>query len=176
MPSRVDQAVKELDRLYSGEYEVFPAILKQPGHVGVSESFKEIIRRNYDEKEIQIFEDDVLFTSLDSRRVFEENMPEEFDVYLGGSYSYEQIEDLGSLLRVNKFASLHCVVIRKNAYDKFISHDPKVVDNIDVWVSSQGVLSYICNPQVAIQRPGFSYNRGRNVDYTYKLRDKKILK
>jgi hypothetical protein len=176
---RHDMMRKEMNSLYMGEYSVFNAIVDNNPKKGISESFKSIIEENYEEPFIHIFEDDVKFTAHNSREVFEngfQSLPDDWDLYLGGSYTYDtrSVEDLGVLLKIKNFRSLHCVVIRKPAYDAFLSHDVSRVENIDTWVSSQGLNVYLCNPQIAIQHQGYSYNMKRVVDYNRYLLDKNI--
>jgi len=172
MPDRKQGAIDEMDKLYKNEYEVFDAIINEKGYKGISDSFKQVIKNNYEEPYIHILEDDVLFTSAYSRDVFEKNMPVDSDIYLAGSYSYSLIKNNGTSKRIKDFASLHSVVISKKAYDFFLSHDTEVVGNIDRWVSSFACLNCsVCVPFVAIQKTGYSYNQGRKVDYSHMIKD-----
>lgn len=175
---RRDKMLFELNKFYEGEFEIFNAIVKPKASQGISDSFKEIVRRNYEEPFIHILEDDVMFTSVNSRKIFDRSfteLPDNWQIYLGGSYTYKEVYDLGNIIQVNDYRSFHSVVINKNSYDYFLSHDTKLVDNIDTWVSRHTEKAYLCNPQVAIQYNGFSYNRGKEVNYSHFLKDKNIL-
>lgn len=174
--TRYERMIYEMDSQYKGEYEIFDAIVLPNPKEGISESFKKIIRDNYDEPMIHILEDDVKFVSKNSRRVFEESMPDNFDIYLGGAYTFDSAIKKEGLYKIENFRSLHCVVIRKSAYDHFISHDVKEIPNIDAWVASKELNVYVCNPMVAVQHNGYSYNNGREMNFDSFLADKNILR
>lgn len=176
---RYQRMVSEMDGQYKGEYKIFEAIVnKENPRLGISESFRTIIKENYNEPLVHIFEDDIKFCSSNSRQVFEEafeRLPENWDIFLGGSYTFSLERNLGNYLKINDFRSLHCVVIRKSAYDLFLSHDFDVHDNIDAWVAYQNPNVYLCNPQSAVQHDGYSYNAKKDQDYSRYLKDKNLL-
>ena len=166
-----------MDRLYKGEYEVFRAIIKDKIGLGVSESFKKIITENYNDPKLHILEDDVVFLNDKSREYFEEqynNLPSDWLIYLGGSYSYRIENDLGGLLKIKDYRTFNSVVIKKEAYDYFLSHDHKKVPHIDHWVSNCTGLAYLCNPMVVKETGGYSYNKREVVDYSHFLKGKKL--
>lgn len=175
---RYSTMVKEMNSQYNGEYEIFDAIVYNDSSKGISESFKEIIKANYNEPLIHIFEDDVKFTSSKSREIFEdafERLPENWDIFLAGSYTYEPDRNYGCFLKINNFRTLNSVVIRKSAYDLFLSHDFSKDKNIDSWVASKNPNVYVCNPMVAIQYDGYSYNAKKKTNYNDRyLKDKNI--
>lgn len=169
--------IEQMDSQYKGEYEVFDAIVDENPKIGISKSFRTIIKENYNEPFIHIFEDDVLFTSKESRRVFEKhfnNLPSDWQIYLGGSYTYTPREKLNGLLKIENFRSLHSAVIRKSAYDLFLSHDDDT--NIDHHVAKSNPKVYLCDPMVAVQSDGYSYNAKKITDYSRYLKGKNILK
>jgi hypothetical protein len=175
---RKRQMTSEMDRFYKGEYEIFKAIVKPIGSEGTSESIKEIIRQNYNEPFIQIFEDDVRFTSYRSRELFEKGfrlLPSDWQLYLGGSYTHNVAQELGYVRKIYDFSSLHNAVINKNCYDHFLNHNPKQVQDIDRYVSQKLTDVYLCNPQIAIQHNGYSYNKDSYKNYDRFLIDKNIL-
>lgn len=177
---RRNRAEAEMNAHYPGEYTFFEATKDREAHKGISMSFRKIIIDNYDQEMIHILEDDVRFMSDKSREIFESNMfilPADWDIYLGGSYTYNNPEDRGGLLKINNFRSLHCAVIRKSAYDLFLSHDWTATNynNIDAWVAMKKPNVYLCNPQIAIQYNGYSHNMGLKVNNDHFLRDKNII-
>lgn len=175
---RHNRMITEMDSQYKGEYNIFDAIVYKDSNKGISESFKSIIKENYREPLIHIFEDDVKFNSLKSREIFEEafeRLPDNWDIFLGGSYTFSQDRNLGRFLKINNFRSLHCAVIRKSAYDLFLSHDHTKEKNIDSWVANQNPNVYVCNPMTAIQYDGYSFNAKKNTDYNNRfLKDKNL--
>lgn len=179
---RLTRMVSEMDSLYKGEYEIFDAVTDEKGYKGISMSFRKLIIENYQQPMIHVFEDDVKFVSPRSREVFEDcfkKLPDNWDIFLGGSYSFDSAYKENSYHRVLDFSSLHNVIIRKSAYDKILTHDYEVFDNIDRYIGTlarQGKLNvYLCDPQVAVQYPGYSFQRGKKVDYTSKLKEMNIL-
>jgi hypothetical protein len=177
--SRYERMLKEMNTHYEGEFEIFDAIVNQNPRKGISDSFKKIITDNYNEECIHIFEDDVKFTAPKSRIIFEQSfvqIPEDWQLFLGGSYTYENPIDFGDYMKVDNFRSLHSVIIRKSAYDLFLSHNPtEIYQNIDSWVAKQKPIVYLCNPQAMVQHDGYSYNARKQTDYSRFLKDKNIL-
>lgn len=176
--TRHDRMIAEMDGQYKGEYSVVDGIVYKDSSKGISESFKSIIRENYEKPWIHIFEDDVMFTHDDSRKIFEhafERLPENWDIFLGGSYTFIQQRNMGDYLKIENFRSLHCAVINKSVYDIFLSHDFIKEKNIDTWVASKNPNVYVCNPMIAIQYDGWSYNTKKNTSYNSQyLNDKNI--
>lgn len=123
--------------------------------------------------EVCIMEEDVMFTAPDGWQYFLSNKPHEFDLYLGGTYGLNEAafarisKGLGSV-EIHNFAGLHCYIIAEAYYTKFLSlPEEQHIDN-------QPGLGrfYVCAPFCALQRPGYSYNQKREVDYNC---DKRIL-
>jgi GR25 family glycosyltransferase involved in LPS biosynthesis len=164
------------------DYEIFDAIKASPGNIGISESFKQVIKNNITEKRILIFEDDVKFTSTKSIEYFYEcigSAPEDWDIILGGSYSFVEKSRIGNFIRVGDFSSLHCALVRDTAYEYFLNHNPEEIKDIDRHLgrfARDGKLNvYICNPMIAIQYNGFSHNREQNVNYDNLLKGFTLL-
>jgi hypothetical protein len=141
-----------------------------------------VIRNNINEKRILIFEDDVKFTSSRSMHYFYDcvgQLPEDWDILLGGSYSYLEKSREGNLIKVSDFSSLHCTLVRDTAFKHFLSHNPEDVKDIDRHLgklSKKGELSvYLCNPMIAIQHNGYSHNKERAVNYDNLLKRYKLL-
>jgi hypothetical protein len=177
---RLKTLTYEMNRFYL-DYTICQGIKMNPGYKGVSESFKKVIRENINEERILIFEDDVKFTSNKSIAMFLEcikSLPDDWDILLGGSYWYQEDCNLGNLIKVKDFCSLHCVLVRNTAYEHFLSHgdEPKEIDRHLGKLSSEDKLNaYLCNPMIAVQYNGFSSNRGHNVNYDRLLKDFNIL-
>lgn len=165
------------------DYEVFPAIVKEQAAEGISESIKAIIRQCYEDESVLIFEDDVKFTSIQSRSTWNQcasGLPDNWDILLGGSYWYDKPKaEYSGILKLGDFSSLHCVLIRKTAYDLILKHDVSDILHMDRYIgklSAHGNLNtYLCNPQIAIQYNGFSRTRMQEVNYDHLLKDKNIL-
>lgn len=178
---RVSRTRAEMISQYDSDWEFFKGVKDEKGSTGISMSFKKVIIENYQEPAIHIFEDDIKFTSKNSRKIFEESMsvlPEDWDIFIAGSYWYEIDYQTKGYIKVFDFSSLHSAVINKSAYDKILSHDVSIQDNIDRWLgmlSKQKKLNvFLCDPQTAIQYPGYSHNINRDVDYSNRLKTMNI--
>lgn len=178
---RLKSLTHEMNRFYL-DYTICQGVKMFPGCKGISESFKKVIQENINEEKILIFEDDIKFTSDKSIVYFDEcikSLPEDWDILLGGSYWFQEENNLGNLIKVNDFSSLHCTLIRNTAYKHFLSHSdsPKDIDRHLGKLSSEGKLNvYLCNPMIAIQYNGYSFNRDGVVNYNNLLRNFNILR
>jgi tRNA(His) 5'-end guanylyltransferase len=177
-----DRMTRELDSMYPNDWKVFDAIQLTPAKKGIAESFKQVIRENYKSDMVQVFEDDLLFTTSKARTIFEENfhrLPSDWDIYLAGSYISEhqksQAIKLSGLLKLKEFSSLHNVIFRNTCYDKILDYrfeDSKL--NIDTYLSGCGLNVYVCDPQVCIQYNGYSYNQGKSIDLSHYYKNMNI--
>lgn len=138
-------------------------------------SHKQIVSfaKEHNLPEICIMEEDVMFPAPDGWQYFLTNKPHEFDLYLGGAYglneaAFARILKRSGSVEVNNFAGLHCYIIRNTYYNKFLSlSENQHIDN----QPGMGRF-YVCAPFAALQRPGYSYNAKRAVDYNS---DRRIL-
>lgn len=182
--SRYDHLKDMMDKHYGNDWEIFQAVVNDHRPtLGISESFKKVISENINEEMIHVLEDDVVFTSEKSRQVFEKvlsDLPEDWDILLSGCYTMTVEKEYEGFVKLSDFRSLHSVVIRKSAYDKFLSHNHDFTNNIDDHLAKlipKGKLNaYMCHPMVAIQKPGYSYQRKMEVNYKNYLVGKTILK
>lgn len=184
---REENMYKELDYFVKGQYEVIEAIKDPIGKVGVSKSFKKVIReaKRLQLQQVLIFEDDIKFTSNKSKDTFIESMgelPKDWDVLLGGVYSDTNLFDYSeNLKKVESFSSLHCVLIRDTMYDIILNHRCKDyetthLDNYIGGMSKKGEINvFLTYPMVAIQHTGVSDTVNRNVDYSKMLEKYDIL-
>lgn len=177
MPSRKDSACDEL--IYNGvDFEVFDAITKGDVVDNIANSFKQVIRDNYEKDSVLIFEDDIKFSSSKSVKTWEKCvsvLPEDCDILLGGCYTLSYVKHSDMLLKASDFRSLHCVLFNKKCYDKVLAHK---VNHLDYYLSTlikEGLNVYVCNPMIAIQKEGYSFNKGKEVNYSRMLKDFNIL-
>lgn len=107
-----------------------------------------------------------MFPADDGWQYFLRNKPDKFDLYFGGIYGLNElaitkIQNTAGAVPIHNFAGLHCYIISENYYDKFLSlPEDKHIDD------QPGLGSYyVCAPMAALQRPGWSSNAQRPVDY-----------
>lgn len=116
--------------------------------------------------EICIMEEDVMFPAPDGWQYFLSNKPAEFDLYLAGAYglndaAFARIRKGSGAVPIHNFAGLHCYIISESYYNTFLSLPE------DQHIDNQPGLGrfYVCSPMAALQRPGYSYNAKRTVNY-----------
>jgi hypothetical protein len=140
----------------------------------ISVSQKLIIQKAKDLglKEVVIFEQDIWFPCETGWKYFIENKPEDYDIYLGGSYLIDNtIEYKAPLVKVNSYVGHHCIMVHEKYYDKFLETPED--KHIDTEQQGKGDF-YLCYPMPALQRPGFSTNNKMIVDYNKILEKKDI--
>lgn len=168
MEDRRVRATNELDQYYKGEYQFVPAVIdKVKSWHGLNKTIHKIVSENLNRPYIHILEDDVLFTSKKSREYFEEvfkTLPNDWDIFLAGAYTdpenYIKVSD--TLFKMRKFSALHCVIFRNTTY-KYILEN--TTEHMDYFLSKKKLNVYLCNPTVAIQYPGYSYQLRKSLDY-----------
>lgn len=160
------------------DYILEPAVKHKSTKVAVMQAHQGIVERNYDELEVTIFEDDIFFTrpnSWDKYNEWKSELPDNWDVYLGGYYNAIKREDFSdNLERVRGvFAGLHCYTIRKKFYDSFLQNEGKA--HIDVWIGKKGGVTYapklIPTRQMCELEDGYSERTKKKVNYKH-LHDK----
>ncbi len=123
--------------------------------------------------EICVMEEDIMFPAADGWQYFLMNKPLDFDLYLGGAYglndaAFARIKAGQQSVEINNFAGLHCYIVSQSYYKRFLSiPEDQHIDN----QPGMGRF-FVCAPFAALQRPGYSYNAKRSVDYNC---DKRIL-
>jgi GR25 family glycosyltransferase involved in LPS biosynthesis len=143
------------------ECNIFNA-LKDPedGCRALSKGFRNLFMESLrtGEDMILTFEDDVKFTSPQSRKRFEEvyqTLPDDWDIFLGGIYIWEKPQILNdTLAKCRDFSGLHMALWRNTSFQKMLEHQPengiKPAD-IDRFISRTDLNVYICYPMVAVQ-------------------------
>lgn len=167
------------------ECTIFNALKdSEDGSRGLSKGFRYLFNEalRTGEDMIMTFEDDVKFTSPNSRKRFEEvyqTLPEDWDVFLGGIYMWDKPLILNdSLAKCRDFSGLHMALWRNTAFKKMLKHEPEngiKPSDIDRFISRTDLNVYICYPMVAIQHQTDSdiAIMGRDLDSI--LGDKKLF-
>lgn len=146
--------------------------------LGISLAHKQIIRdaKLNGLKSTCVVEDDVKFTSKNSLQYYFDNMPIDFDLYLGCVYD-------GTINEQNLITDFYCgnilYTVHERFYDKFL--ETNTMNNLD---RELGKLCgenkiVVCNPFVCLQHDGFSYHKGRITtfkdDYSNKFLNRTFL-
>jgi hypothetical protein len=105
-----------------------------------------------------VMEDDAWFPARDGYAHFMRQMPQEFDLYLGGVYG--RPEDADGVC--TWFNGLHCYVVAARFYDTYLAIDPST--HIDH--ALRGLGRYVvCRPYACMQLSDHSDNVGVVTDY-----------
>lgn len=170
---RYEHLLKQMEFAGIGTFKFYPAIFLDCPKTSVMEAHKQIIRDNYDEPELIIFEDDIVFTQPDSFERFLELkdsvIPAHWDVFLGSYYQISKkvrISPEIDLLRWG-FNGMHHYAIKKKFYDTFLSlPDGKHVDRA---VGNTGAMIYaptkLLSRQMDGDEGGFSERLKRKNNY-----------
>lgn len=134
----------------------------------INASHKMIVRwaKENNQSECIIAEQDLMFTSPYSWEYFMEQKPNEFDIYLWGSYIIP--------LSNNCICGFHLYIIHSKFYDQFLSVPDDV--HIDVEMDKLKGDYKFCHPFPALQRVGFSANNCAVCDYNKQLPPEYIYK
>ena len=153
----IGQSQKQGFEINRWEAEVSPYKIQN----GISRSHKKVVRwaKNTGKEMVCIAEDDCLFTSPNGWKYFIENLPSDFDLYLGGLSTGELTEES----TVRDFSGLHLYVVHSRFYDTFLS----VPEHKDIDRALAGLGRFVvCSPMVAIQRNDYSDHQKKYQDYS----------
>lgn len=165
-PEKYDLFMGEFER-QKIDVEIFHCEQNQNYNVveKISESFKTVIReaKERGDKEICIFEDDILFPSENGWEYFIENKPENFSVYIGGNYVVDnRLKYKPPIIKVDVWVGNHCIIVNESYYDIWLNTDSKLhCDSVHAGLGN----FYACFPYPALQRTGWSANTQTVVNY-----------
>lgn len=168
-PEKYDLFVAELERQKIYDWEIFHCEKNQKRVIveSISESFKSVIReaKEKGEKEIAIFEDDVMFPNQNGWEYFIKNKPLNYDIYIGGTYFDDDKTNFKPpIVKVNEYVGNQCIIVSERYYDTWLNSDSS--QHCDSVHNGKGDF-YLCFPMIALQRPGWSCNSSAVVNYNY---------
>ncbi len=168
---RKDAVIRQME-MEKAPYKIWSAIETNPAKIGISQSHKMIVRWAKENNLPFVInaEDDLCWTGFNAYKYFLENMPKTFDLYLGGSHTYNSDERL----RVKKFSGTTLMAIHAKYYDIFLSASENV--NLDNMLSILGGDFAVCPKVVCTQSSGYSDNVKKEMNYDYLWKDKPIYK
>lgn len=135
----------------------------------ISRAFKKIVRHAKENnlEMICIGEDDLVFTSSNAWKYYLENIPDEFDLYLGGIYSGQ----LEQNRIINGWSGITLMTIHSRFYDFFLTanEDPQKLGlgHIDRWCGNFCFEKdfFVCLPFCVKQSAGYSENHRKIQNY-----------
>lgn len=155
-PQDYERLIEEFKTNGVVKYKFWDAIiLKHSVVASINASHKMIVRwaKENKKKQVVIAEQDLMFTCPNSWMYFLDNKPEEFDLYLWGSYIVP--------LSNKCVCGFHLYVIHEKFYDRFLSVDENL--HIDTAMDDLKGDYHYCYPFPALQRPGYSANNPGNI-------------
>jgi len=155
------------------EFYSVPANYEKPAHHGIklAHQFALDTAKKFGLESSIIVEDDVELTSRNSIEYFIEcrYLAKElgYDIIVGGAHHYE-FSEYGA----RKLSGFHFYSVLSDRVD--FSGCPKG-EHIDNWVG-RNYRVWVCEPMIAIQRPGYSERVDKDVDYSALFSRYSILK
>jgi hypothetical protein len=142
--------MRQLESQGIEEYYLEPAVFMDDSTEGVAEAHAGIIRRNIDEEQLTIFEDDIVFTSPNSwKKYWEwgEELPDNWLIYSGGQYRSARFgtkckQKFSENLYYARwhFGGAHWYTIKKGCYQSLLNRRPK--HHWDVHMGKTGIPIY----------------------------------
>jgi hypothetical protein len=172
---KYEPLMNELVRQDIVDYKIWDCVMLPSVVESINASHKMIIRnaKENGDKECIIWEDDCWIPAADGWEYFLKNKPNDFDIYIGGTYSLNEPDVWKPpLQKVNNYVGNHCIIVHEKYYDRFLS----VGDKLHIDTAQEGLGDfYVCFPFAAIQRPGFSANNpGEKVNYNTELKERYV--
>jgi hypothetical protein len=161
---RFDLLKSELETQGITDYKIFPAIIDRKTVVeSINASFKAIVldAKERGLKEVMIAEDDLYFRNENGFKYFMDNKPDNFDVYIGGTYLIDnRIEYKAPIVKVDGWVGNQLIIINEKYYDTYLS----VPNESHIDTVQQGLGDfYLCFPMPALQRPSKSANNNNEL-------------
>jgi GR25 family glycosyltransferase involved in LPS biosynthesis len=156
--------------------EVFPNLRKfeTPGQLGCLLSQYNVIKiaKMCKYSSVLIMEDDVEFCD-DFNEQLElkmQDVPEDWDMlFFGANHILHPIKITDNVYRMTRAYSAHCYAIKDTVYDTLLESLSQFREPLDViYANLQPTInSYVINPHLVWQRPGYSDICELNVDYRH---------
>lgn len=184
LPERFDrlhQSVREIEDYFNGDnLKLMDGVKKPRPFTGIAEAHMNCIKKAKYEKWdcVLIMEDDLVFQGKEKTLPYFnlclENLPDDWDVLLGGVYDGSLYKENDYWNRVGKFCGLHFYIVNHKVYDTLLKYDYSY--EYDVWMNYHLNLNcFVTAKFIAIQRNGFSDNKGREVNYESYLKNRELL-
>lgn len=170
-------AQRELNRVGITDFDLVTGIDLLNGADGIRQTmiglFTHILTET-EHAEVLILEDDVEFLNPDVKSAIGlamSELPQDYDILFLGANCYKPLKPYSKhLLQLTGAVANHALIYTRKAVQELLTiytdNPLGITDSLmDMYIVSRGTC-YILNPQIAIQRPGFSDIEKRDVDYT----------
>ena len=168
---RREQVIKQMEA-EKCQYRFFDGIELPSRIKGINLAHKSVIRWAKEQglEYVIVAEDDLRWTGTGACKYFLDNIPLDYDLYVGSYYSGSHDENFV----VKKFRGLTLYACHSRYYDKFLSL-PDIM-HIDGAIDISGAKIIVSPLFVATQEPGFSDQRKRYADDSNKMKGKELYK
>jgi len=175
---RLSNLEKELKEQGIDKYLIWPGIIDLVAVFrGINLAHKSIVHfaKNKGLKKVTIAEDDICFLGKGAWQYYLDNMPEDFDLYMGMVYEGKIGDDNRLLPDPFTFSGMTLYTVSDRFYDKFLS--VKDMDHID---KTLGALAgeykfYVCPEFVCKQLDGYSDQKKQDCKYEHLLKGRKLF-
>lgn len=153
------------------EYKFWPGVIENPRKSGINKAHKQIIQwaKQTDQPSVTIAEDDLLWYGSGAWKYYLDNVPKEYDIYLGSYYSGSAgVDNI-----IKSFSGLTLYTVNSVYFDKYLSIPDNI--HIDKGISLMGGRFVVCPKFVCKQMVGYSEQRGRKVDDSARHKNKLIF-
>lgn len=181
LPERVERFNRfcEEQKYLGIDAGIIPGVRENYSRDGIAKAHMNAVRAAEHYPVALIMEDDCIFPAKERTKSFFQNAlynaPPDWDILLGGLYDCEALGPLinGHWRKVEgQLCGLHFYIIRQGCYERFLTWPGGI--HIDRWINTV-FKTYVSDPFLAIQSPGFSDNVGSQIDYTNKLKKFRVL-
>jgi len=163
---RWERTKKEISKLPQIQIERIDAIECHPPRKGLIQTFMNIVKNNRDEDHILIIEDDIWIISPDKINSALNNVPNDWDILLGGVYFLKDKSIVNQdWMSVSSFCSTHFTIVRSTIYENIMNFPLDSPYPLDRLLSDLNKKIYVMHPMPCRQYGGYSDIRKKYVDY-----------
>lgn len=175
---RLENLLKELAEQEITDYTIIEGFIDLAAVFrGINNSHKSIVRLAQQQglKSVTIAEDDICFFGKGAWQYYLDNMPEDYDLYLGMIYQGKIGEDNRILPDPLSFSGFTLYTVHERFYEKFLS--VKEMDHIDrvIGEMASNYKFYVCPQFVCEQMDGYSDQKKRDCEYKHYLKGRKLF-
>ena len=154
------------------KYKFWDGILDNNRKVGIGKAHKQIVQwaKDNDLESVCIAEDDLRWTGTGAWKYFMENIPSEFDIYVG---SYYHGSHDANFIVTGGFSGLTLYVVKNSYFDRFLSLPG--INHIDKEIDMSGAKIVVSPKFVCTQAPGYSDQRRKFVDDSHRIKTKQLF-
>lgn len=185
LPERTDRLEvlnEELKYIGSPSYRIIEGVRHKIPLKGIGQAHLNCIEyaKQNNLPYVLIMEDDVRFQGKEKTLPYIteclNNLPEKWDVLLGGYYNLHKIKSYNEYWdKIGDFSGLQFYIVHSEAYDKIMEYD--FSDHIDIWLNKKNRLDCFAPKKLfATQHIGYSDNDKSFVNYDKRLRKFELLK